>query len=99
LNLATVTVDAFTSLVGDSFVLERSEDKRVTLRLTGATPSSHPGPEGTRQPFTLTFDGPVEPLLEQRIYRLEHDDAGVLEIFIVPIGRDESRTAYEAVFN
>jgi hypothetical protein len=37
-------------------------------------------------------------LLPQRIYRLEHDELGALDLFLVPIGRDDSGVRYEAVF-
>ena len=52
------------------------------------------------EPFALEFAGPPQPVLDQRIYRLEHDELGVLEIFVVPIGYDaEGNLRYEAVFN
>lgn len=49
--------------------------------------------------FSLTFRGPHEPYLPQHIYRIEHDQMGTLELFLVPIGRDEDGFQYEAVFN
>jgi hypothetical protein len=53
----------------------------------------------TREPFSLVFAGPAAPVLPQSIYRLENDDLGALEIFLVPIGRDAGGTRYEAAFN
>jgi hypothetical protein len=47
--------------------------------------------------FTLEFRGPAEPIAPQAIYPLE-DDGRTVKIFIVPIGRDEKGTLYEAVF-
>ncbi len=49
--------------------------------------------------FSLLFNGPVEYPLQQRIYRLHHDQLGILEIFLVPVGRDKEGYHYEAVFN
>ncbi len=49
--------------------------------------------------FSLVFDGPAEYPLRQRIYRLEHDQLGSLELFLVPVGRDKEVYHYEAVFN
>jgi hypothetical protein len=49
--------------------------------------------------FTLRFLGPGNFLLPQRIYQLEHDALGALEIFIVPIGRRDNRHEYEAIFS
>jgi hypothetical protein len=99
LNLDTVTVEDFAPAVGESFSLDAGQAGQLELELRAAVPASHPGPEGTRHPFTLEFRGPAEPMLPQSIYRLETDTLGELEFFIVPVGRDDAGTAYEAVFN
>lgn len=52
-----------------------------------------------RQPFSLTFRGPSNPVLAQRIYALENETLGTLEIFLVPIGPDKQGMQYEAVFS
>ena len=49
---------------------------------------------GGRAPFSLEFQGGPSPPLPQRIYRVEHEELGALEIFLVPIAPDR----YEAVF-
>jgi hypothetical protein len=49
-------------------------------------------------PFAIVFLGPPSPILPQRIYRFEHDGIGAIEIFIVPIGRDDDGVRYEAIF-
>ncbi|WP_017328068.1 hypothetical protein [Synechococcus sp. PCC 7336] len=50
------------------------------------------------QPFSLLFLGPSEPLLDQQIYRLQHDRIGAADIFLVPVGADAEGVEYEAVF-
>ncbi|MBB2488239.1 hypothetical protein H5407_23675, partial [Mitsuaria sp. WAJ17] len=52
-----------------------------------------------RQPFSLLFEGPPQPVLPQRIYRISHPQLDAMEIFLVPVGRSESATQYEAIFN
>jgi hypothetical protein len=37
-------------------------------------------------------------VLPQRIYRLEHEQMGPLELFIVPVGPDGDGLGYEAIF-
>ena len=54
--------------------------------------------EAQRQPFTLVFRGPKTPVLSQRMYPIEFQELGTLEIFIVPVGPDESGMQYEAIF-
>ncbi len=56
------------------------------------------GPGSERDPFRLLFRGPGEPVLSQHTHRLGHPALGVLEIFLVPVGRDAQGTSYEAIF-
>ncbi len=58
---------------------------------------AHGGPR--KQPFSLYFRGPRQPVLPQQIYRLEHEKMGTMEVFLVPIGPDGQGMGYEAVFN
>jgi hypothetical protein len=38
-------------------------------------------------------------MLLQRMHRLKHDKMGELEIFLVPVGKNERGYLYQAVFN
>jgi len=49
--------------------------------------------------FSLFFTGPVDRYLPQQVYFIEHERMGAFELFLVPVGRDESGFRYEAVFN
>lgn len=49
--------------------------------------------------FSLIFRGPLEPALRQRTHRLKHPALGELELFLVPIGKDEGSRFYEVIFN
>jgi hypothetical protein len=101
-DLARLTVDDFAPLVGEAFEAALAEAERhplelVEARLVDATkPSVYS--DGGRAPFTLLFRGPAQTILPQQIYRLEHSGLGAIEIFIVPVGRSEAGTTYEAVF-
>jgi hypothetical protein len=59
----------------------------------------HPGPRA--EPFSVYFLGPASPTLRQHIFKVEHDQMGALELFLVPIGPDPRAGGmlYEAVFN
>ena len=94
MDLAALTLDTFTPLVGDRFSI--AEPAAVELELAEATGAGDW--PGGRQPFRLHLRGPREPLLSQSIYRLEHAELGALEIFIVPVDRDAESTTYEAIF-
>lgn len=52
-----------------------------------------------RKPFSIVFRGPNGGHLPQSVYHIEHDALGALDLFIVPIGPDQTGMCYEAVFN
>lgn len=54
--------------------------------------------EDQRQSFSVIFRGPGEPVLPQKVYCLEHDGMGKLDLFLVPLGPDNGGMLYEAVF-
>lgn len=100
--LDRLTATSFAPAVGETFVLDAGDAGTLELELLESRlqdpDAPAQDPSGARAPFTLVFRGPVEPVLPQQIHRLEHPSLGPLEIFIVPIGRNEAGTTYEAVF-
>ncbi len=102
MTLDRLTVVDFAPLVGETFGLDAGEGGRLEVELASAKTFTEGAPaqdaDGRRTPFSIHFRGPVDPLLPQQIYRVAHERLGALEIFLVPIGRDESATLYEAVF-
>ena len=62
-------------------------------------PAAAGQPPRSREPFSLLFRGPLDVVLPQRIYPLEHPDMGRFELFLVPIGPDAEGMRYEAVFS
>ena len=52
-----------------------------------------------QEQFSLRFRGDRASVYPQRIYAMKHDSMGEFELFLVPVGRDDSGTFYEAVFN
>ena len=49
--------------------------------------------------YSLIFRGPSDEPLRQRAYKMKHHALGDLEIFLVPVGKDDGGRYYEAVFN
>lgn len=98
--LDRLTAASFAPHVGEVFLLRVDATTTLEARLAAAeeVPWASGGP-GKRVPFSVLFLGPRWPVLPQRIYRLEHHALGALELFLVPIRRDESGVTYEAVFN
>ena len=54
---------------------------------------------GVRLSFSLTFLGPMQPLLPQAVYTLRNKVLGELELFMVPLGPVGDGQRYEIVLN
>jgi hypothetical protein len=87
-------LEAFSACVGHRFRLEGDgqnlEAKLVEAKCLG---------NDRGRPFALLFRVEEGPVLPQRIYPLEHDRLGRLELFLVPVGPDDLGMRYEAVFS
>ena len=97
-SLETLTAADFRDIKGSAFrvTVELPEPGRyATLEVeladvtefAGQSAGHRSGP--SRLPFSVLFRGPLRPVLPQGIYRLENDQLGALDLFIVPIGPDE----------
>ena len=92
-----LTREVFLSKVGETFRVAETGANLVLAEATSLAVSGvHRGPR--REPFSLLFKGP-KPVLPQRIWALENETLGRLEIFLVPIGADVDGVRYEAIFN
>lgn len=52
-----------------------------------------------QEQFSILFRGPLNIFLQQGIYKMEHDQIGKFDLFLVPIRQDQDGYYYEAVFN
>lgn len=94
---ALLELGRFAPCVGAHFVAGDQPEAAV-LKLVEA--KALPGHRATgRQPFVLLFQSSHLPMLTQGLYRLANPTAGILDIFLVPVGRDSAGTLYEAIFN
>jgi len=96
---AVLRRDDFAPHLGTAFALADGDDA-IALTLAEIQPlASRALGDTGRQPFSLLFkaDGPT--ILMQRTYRLAHPVMGALEIFLVPVARDDKGVSYEALFN
>ena len=101
LDLATATLETFAPHVGTDFVLDHPEHEE-SFTLVQADPLiSRTYPPEHRSPFSLLFHGrSAEIQFNQQILPLKHDALGALNLFFVPIARNEDGTIrYQALFN
>jgi len=97
--LDKLTITDFRPYINQTFRIHVDGLEPVDLELVSVTEAGRASQTDARNPFSLLFIGPVSPqYLPQHIYRLEHADMGVLELFLVPLGPEEGRMRYEAIF-
>lgn len=92
-----LTYDTFKPHVGSVFLMPFEDGKDLHLELAEVASLEHL-PHTERVAFSLLFNGPQEPCLEQMAYHLRHDTLGPLTLFLVPLQSDDAGTQYEAVF-
>jgi len=86
----------FDSCVHSEFQIIENEAPVCTLELTDILARTKtPGQEA----FSLMFQGPAEPFVPQGVRRLKHGTLGELDLFLVPVGKENDGFQYEAVFN
>lgn len=95
--LESFTVGTFSGHLGGTFRVYPDDSNALDVELISALELGE-APEGGR-PFSLVFRGPGGKPLAQRTYRMEHQEVGAFDIFLVPIGPDKEGPRYEAIFN
>ena len=90
--LEALTIDDFRPLLDDRFRIAPDDAPSFEVQLVEVT--EIPREPGGRAPFSLVFEGGPNPPLPQRIYHVEHEKLGELDIFLVPVAVDR----YEAIF-
>jgi hypothetical protein len=97
-HLEMLTADDFAPHAGSPFLLAVPDSTPVTLVLREAAQLESQA-TARRNGFFLHFAGPKIPALPQKIYSLDHEVMGGMEIFLVPIGETAEERQYEAIFN
>ena len=89
-------IDMFSGQVGTKFLMHYGDSQTAELELMSATDV---GSSPRQAQFSLVFVGPHECPIAQAIYRVDHAELGALDLFLVPIGKDQRGVHYEAIFN
>lgn len=96
--LDKLTKETFEPRKGESFTLtHETASGELELTLASVQGTGLQG-KAKREQFSVHFNGPAEPILPQSIYRLENKEMGTMELFLVPVARDDEGVTYEAVF-
>ena len=102
MDLGELTIDFMKSFVGTTFDVETDNNGKTSLTLEEAVPletrQRRQRVKPKRDPFSIYFVGDRSVILPQGMYTLRNERLTLENIFIVPIGRDDKATEYEAVF-
>jgi hypothetical protein len=89
----------FLPYINQTFRVRLDGIEPIVLELVNVTESGIRSRPETRRPSSLHFLGPVSPqYLVQHTYRLEHEQMGAFDLFIVPLGPETGRMRYEVIF-
>jgi hypothetical protein len=98
LNVADFCREDFAGFQGKMFTVSAGAELSFVAELIEVAPMGETvGPTG-RRAFSLVLRGPGTDEPVQQVYRVEHEDLGSLELFLVPFGPDDKGMKYEAVF-
>src|SRR5262245_54115618 len=96
IDVGTSTVDTFSSHLNSKFQMHYGDSQTAELELISVTDV---GSSPRQIQFSLIFLAPETAPVWQSIYRLDHDELGTLNLFLVPIGKDRQGVQYEAIIN
>jgi hypothetical protein len=94
-DLGTLTAGDFAPLLHEPFQLDPGDGSPFAVALIEVFEADR---GAGRQQFSLIFRGGPTPPLPQRIYAVEHERLGRIELFLVPLGPDGAGQRYQAVF-
>lgn len=102
--LDKLTLASFEPYQNQLFKLQLDDENTMDLELiemahVGRNPADY-GEAERRWSFSLILLGPPDPILEQQVVSLQHDDLGQLDLFLVPVGSHHQREGmqYEVIF-
>ena len=94
--LENFTLETFAGRMNSTFRLKLESAETVEMELVEA---NDVGSTPRQAQFSIVFRGPHNPPLAQGIHKIEHDEIGTFDLFLVPIRRDQTGIYYEAIFN
>jgi hypothetical protein len=94
--LGSVTSQTFAEQLNTKFMIESGPSDAEEMELIEATEKPSPA---RQEQFSLVFRAPSHTVPNQGQYTMKHEKLGVLELFLVPVGKDDKGLYYEAFFN
>jgi hypothetical protein len=101
---ATLSEAAFSAHLNTPFRIHLGLLKVVELKLIEVKHTEQSSKSGLpatikQEGFSILFAAPRGLVLEQGTYKVEHEQMGTFDLFIVPMRKNKKRQYYEAIFN
>ena len=94
------TADSFSKHLNTKFTVSVAPEESMDIELVAVdVRKNEPTEQANMERFSTVFYGPSDKFLTQQTYDLVHSEMGELQIFLVPIAKDDRGFRYEAVFN
>ena len=90
------TKEEFSSETNSLFRARRSDGTEIDLTLLEARSAIS---NAVQESFSLLFRAPVDVVPMQDMFSLANENLGQMDLFLVPVKKDEDGLYYEAVFN
>lgn len=95
-SLDQLDLASFQPHCNESFNCTDEHGASVSLRLASAEDM---GSTPRQEQFSLIFEGPEAPALQQGLYQLAHPQLGRFLLFLVPLQPSPGTWPYQAIFN
>ncbi len=95
IDLSTIKKEDFDQHINTLFTFKNEENMDASFELIETSSSESLNTES----FRLLFRGPSDVSYPQQLFHFNHLALGVLEIFAVPIRKEDSGIYYEAIFS
>ncbi len=109
IDMIHATAETFADYVGDKFDVHTDEGvtpltlDNIKIHDEKTMRDNHLEIQGVvyppRRPFSLTFAGPLDPILIESMHIIKHVTLGDLELFISAFRKDHNGVLYESVLN
>ena len=90
------TQQEFAKHLGTKFQIQVAPEQTIEVELVEVSDLKQ---SARQEQFGILFRGPNEFFLPQGTRRLDHQEVGSTELFLVPIKQDQAGFYYEAIFN
>ena len=94
--LAQLKAENFSKHLNSKFKIFYTDDFIVEAELTEVFEIKT---QENLESFSLIFLFPPDSPIEQRTFKVEHSEMGIMELFLVPIGQKDNGIRYESIFN